>query len=316
MTAYTIDSVADRYILVWVNFWLAFYCISALTLQTHGGDAALVLLFTSLLLWWKSGTVHGDLSRRECLFIYAVWLFLIISLLGALFQPEGLEFESVRRKLSAFDGPSRWLLLLPLFYLFSRLEMSWRQLSIGLSIAILIATWMAIDQVYQQGVGRAYGAIGNPIPFGELLVVADLFTWVLMIHAWNRGEKWLGLLLLIASLAAFYAAMLTGTRGALLAYGIMVLVTVVQLYRQKGKGVRQFFSKVVIFRLLGFVVIFGLVSQTDQYQVVKAKSLQDIQRLEAGAAQGFGGGRGYMAKLALEGAYRYPLGGGPITIRL
>lgn len=298
-----------------VQFLIAFFCVSALALPKHGGDAALLLLITQLIYWRFAQSEGVTFNKSEQVFIYLVWGFVVINLLGVLHQPVGLEFDSVRRQLNAFDGPSRWLILLPLLYLFSRIELNWRALATGLSAGIFLATWIAYDQVYLQGAGRASGASSHPIPFGEILVVADLFTLVLMIYAWNRGEKWLGLLLLVASLAAFYAAMLTGTRGALLAYGIMILVTMVQFYKQISGGVRQFFSKVVVIRLLGFVVIFLLVSQTQQYQHIKNKSMRDLERVGMGTLKGVGGGRGAMAMVALEGVNRYPLGVGTDNYR-
>ena len=104
--------------------------------------------------------------------------------------------------------------------------------------------------------------------------------------------------------------MLTGTRGALLAYGLMVVVWLVHGYRNLGGLQEKLFSRVTIIRLLGFVVIFSIVSQTDQYRAIEAKSLRDIHLLQSGLLDGVGGGRGEMFKVAIEGAKRYPFGVG------
>jgi len=312
-------TINRKFIEYWINLWTFLFCVAALAHSGHGGEPALVLILTALLLmlpWGKRGKYQ--LNHSEQLFIGLVLLFFSINLLGAFFQPAGLEFESASRQWRALDGPSRWLILLPILLLLMRYPINWRGMAVALSIGIFIATAIAIDQVFVQGKGRAYGATHSSIPFGEVMVVVDLFVWVLMIYAWNREERRLGALLLVAGLAAFYTAMLTGTRGALLAYGIMILVTIVQFYRRKGDQVKKIFSKVMVIRLLGFLVIFFLVSQTDQYQSIKNKSMGDLQRVASGEFQsvgGVGGGRGAMVDIALEGVSRYPLGVGTDNYR-
>ena len=296
----------------WVNLLIIVFLVSALTHEGHGGEAAVVLIFTALLSSFlqRNRDQRLALSRQEKIIVGAILLFLLWSILGAFFQPEGLEFESSRRQWRALDGPSRWLFLLPLFFLFRKVEIDWRWLAWGLSIAIFIAVSIAIRQVYFEGAGRAYGMTGNPIIFGELLVIVDLLTWMLMVYAWNNQRRGVAILLLIASLAAFYGAMLTGTRGALLAYGLMVVVWLVHGYRNLGGLQEKLFSRVTIIRLLGFVVIFSVVSQTDQYRAIEAKSLRDLQRLQSWQVDGVGGGRGEMFKVAIEGVKRYPFGVG------
>jgi len=296
----------------WVNLWVVIYLVTALVHEGHGGEAAVVLIFTALFSFFirRNKSELVVLSKQEKMVISAILLFVLWSALGAFFQPEGLEFENSRRQWRALDGPSRWLFLLPLFFLFRRVEIDWRWLAWGLSIAIFVSVGIAIQQVNFAGMGRAYGMTGNPIIFGQLLVIVDLLTWMLMVYAWNTKRRGVAILLLLASLAAFYGAMLTGTRGALLAYGLMVVVWLVHGYRNLGGLQEKLFSRVTIIRLLGFVVIFSIVSQTDQYRAIEAKSLRDIHLLQSGLLDGVGGGRGEMFKVAIEGAKRYPFGVG------
>ena len=296
----------------WVNFLVVAYLVSALVHKGHGGELAVVLIFTALLVPVLKLNQYDyiNLNREEMVLVGAVLLFVVWSILGAFLQPDGLEFENARRQWKALDAPSRWLFLLPLFFLFRQIKIDWRWLAWGLSIAIFAAVGVAVQQVYFEGAGRASGMTGNPIIFGELLVVADLLTWMLMVYAWNTQRVGIAVLLLLASLAAFYGAMLTGTRGALLAYGLMVVVWLLHGYRNLG-GVREkLFSRVAIIRLLGFVMIFFVVSQTAQYRAIEAKSIHDFQLLQSGQLDGVGGGRGEMFKVAVEGVQRYPFGVG------
>lgn len=77
----------------------------------------------------------------------------------------------------------------------------------------------------------------------------------------------------------------------------------------------KLFTRVTIIRLLGFVVIFSIVSQTNQYRAIETKSLRDLQVLQSGQLDGLGGGRGEMFKVAVEGGQRYPFGVGTDNYR-
>jgi O-antigen ligase len=164
-------------------------------------------------------------------------------LFGILYQPEGYEFENARAQLKSFDYPMRWLLLLPIFFLLRRYIVDWRVVAIGMSIGVFVTVAIATHQVYVLGLNRAYGASNHPIPFAEVMVVAALLLWMLMIYAWNNGNKIISFILLVASLAGFYGSLLSVTRGAWLVYIFMIAIWLLYMFKRGFSGkVRFFFS--------------------------------------------------------------------------
>ena len=222
-------------------------------------EAAIVLLLTMayVFLTSKEDRSKYKLSRDETIFVALVVLFWLLNLLNTLFQPEGLEFDNARMALSAMDNPMRWLLMLPIFFLFRRHRLDWRVIAIGLSIGVFITVSIAVYQVYFLGYPRAPGGMNHPISFGEFMVAVDLLLWALMIYAWNTNKKLLSTLLLIASLAAFYGSLLSVTRGAWLAYVFLILSFVIFSLKRSMFNKYYIFSKPVLLRIaLALVMIF------------------------------------------------------------
>jgi len=258
----------------WVNFWVFLFSITVLSFEGHGGYSLIVLLLTALYIFIvkNKGLEYLALHKEEKFFLYLVLIFFGWQLFGVLYQPEGYEFENTRRQLKALDNPSRWLLLLPIFFLFRRYLVNWKLVAIGISIGVLISVSIAYYQVYFLEVGRAYSVFGNPIPFAELMVVADLFLWMFMVHAWNKGDKYLSVFLLVASLAAFYGSLLSITRGAWVAYVFMFIVWVIHSFKKSTSNAVYLFSTPVLIRVFLAIVIFLIVQQTEQFQKLQYKT--------------------------------------------
>ncbi len=206
--------MASDFLTKWINFWVFLFSITVLSYSGHGGQSAIVLLLTMLYVFIakRKESTSFTLYKEEKIFLYLVFLFWLLQLFGILYQPEGYEFENARAQLKSFDYPMRWLLLLPVFFLLRRYIVDWRVVAIGMSIGVFVTVAIATHQVYVLGLDRAYGASNHPIPFAELMVVADLLLWMLMIFAWNNGNKIISFILLVASLAGFYGSLLSVTR--------------------------------------------------------------------------------------------------------
>ena len=199
----------NQFLTKWINFWVFVFSVTVLSISRHGGEAAIILLFTMAYIFITKNDDRSKykLNGNEIIFITLVILFWLLNLLNTLFQPEGLEFENTRMALRAMDNPMRWLLMLPIFFLFRRYKLDWRVISIGLSIGVFITVSFAIYEVYFLGNPRASGGMNHVITFGELMVAVDLLLCVLMIFAWKNNNKLLTTILLIASLVAFYNAL-------------------------------------------------------------------------------------------------------------
>ena len=123
---------------------------------------------------------------------------------------------------------------------------------------------------------------GNAISFAELMVISDLFLWMLMIYAWDLSQKKLSVFLLFASIAAFYGSLLSVTRGAWLAYVFMILIWLIYALKKSLVSIKYFFSTPVISRIILATIVFLLVYQTEPFQNMKHKSSRVAVNLSQG----------------------------------
>jgi len=304
--------MASDFLTKWINFWVFLFSVTVLSYSGHGGQSAIVLLLTMLYVFIakRKESTNLTLHKEEKIFLYLVFVFWLLQLFGILYQPEGYEFENARAQLKSFDYPMRWLLLLPVFFLLRRYLVDWRVMAIGMSIGVFISVAIATQQVYILGIGRAQGASNHPIPFAELMVVADLLLWMLMIYAWNNGNKIVSFILLIASLAGFYGSLLSVTRGAWLAYVFMIVIWLLYMFKKSFSDRKHLFSIPIVARLLLAVLVFYIVSQTDQYQVLQSRTAVTINNLSVGGYNSATGNRVEIYQDAFEVIKQHPFGVG------
>ena len=122
------------------------------------------------------------------------------------------------------------------------------------------------------------------------MVAADLLLWMLMIYAWNHGNKVISFILLVASLAGFYGSLLSVTRGAWLAYIFMILIWLLYIFKKSFSDRRHLLSTPIVARLLLAVLVFYAVSQTDQYHVLKSRTtstIDNLSRVDYNSATGY-----------------------------
>ena len=295
-------NLSNQFLTNWTNFWVFVFCVTVLTINGHGGEAAIILLFTMVYIFITNndGRSKYKLNRDEIIFIKLVILFWLLNLLNTLFQPEGLEFKDTRMALRAMDNPMRWLLMLPIFFLFRRYKLDWRIISIGLSIGVFSAVSVAAYEIYFLGLYRATGTMTHIITFGELMVAADLLLWVLMIFAWNNNNKLLATIILIASLGAFYGSLLSVTRGAWLVYIFLVLSFVIYILKRGISNMNYFFSKPILLRIFLAFIVFFLVSQTKQYKAIEERTVGTLTEVSQGQYEYATGGRTAIFGTALE----------------
>ena len=266
-------NMASEFLTRWISFWVFLFSISVLSLPGHGGQSAIVLLLTMLYIFFKRDNSQKLLlNKEERIFVYLILTWFGWQLFGVFYQPLGYEFESARAQLRVMDDMSRWLFLLPVFFLFRRYFIDWRLVAIGLSFGVVISTSVAHYEVYFLGLPRAYGMSNHPIPYAELMVASDLLLWMFMVHAWNKGEKILSYFLLFSSVVAFYGSLLSVTRGAWIAYIFMIIVWVFYVIKNSFKDKRHLLSKPILLRILFAFIVFFITSQTEQYKVLKSRT--------------------------------------------
>lgn len=231
-----------------------------------------------------------------------------MQLFGVVYQPIGYEYESIRMQFSALDNASRWLLALPIFFLLRRYIIDWKLVTIGISTGVLISVFIAHYEVYFLHIGRSDGGSNHTIPFAELMVVADLLLWMFMIHAWNKGKKFLSYFLLLASIVAFYGSLLSVMRGAWLAYVFMILIWLIYTVKNSPYSRRYLLSRPVLLRLMFAIIVFFAVSQTEQYEILKNRTQSTYNNLSNGNYQSASSSRLLIFKDAINHIKKYPFG--------
>jgi O-antigen ligase len=309
----------NKLLIKWVNFWVFVFSFSVLALNHHGGEAAIILLLTMLYIFFKSDDKSKyQLNTNEIIFITLVILFWLLNILNILFQPDGLEYENIRITLSAMDNPMRWLLMLPIFFLLRRFKLDWRAISLGLSAGVFISVGIAVYEVYFLGYARAFGGMNHAITFGELMVGVDLLLWVFMIFAWNKNYRLLSTILLVASIVAFYGSLLSITRGAWLAYIIMIISFFIYTLKRNIFNKKNLFSKPILMRILLALIVFFLVSQTSQYNTIQSRTIDTVKYVASQGSSDAWGSEGLRVDLyrtAIEVARNFPHGVGPNNFR-
>ncbi|MBT7556179.1 O-antigen ligase family protein [Candidatus Woesearchaeota archaeon] len=297
----------DIFLSKWVNFWVFLFGVSVLTFSAL---PAVILLFTTfyVTISKRENNINFSLNREEKVFIYLVLFWFFWQLFGVVYQPIGYEYESIREQFNAFDNASRWLLLLPIFFLLRQHIVDWRLMAVGMSIGVIVSVGVAHYEVYYLNLGRAEGLSNHTIPFAELMVAADLLLWMFMIHAWNNQQRITSYFLLIASIVAFYGSLLSLTRGAWLAYLFMLLIWLVYVIKQGFTDKKHLLSKPVLFRLLFAIIVFFAVSQTEQYEILKNRTQSTYSNLSNGNYQGASSSRLLIFQDSIKHIEKHPFG--------
>ena len=294
----------------WIGFWVFLFSISVLSLPGHGGQSVILLLLTTFFvaITKQENFQKFSLNKEEKVFISLILTWFGWQLLGVVYQPSGYEFDNIRAQLRVLDDMSRWLLLLPIFFLFRRCFVDWKWVAIGLSIGVLISVSIAHYEVYFLHIERGEGGSSHPITFANLMVVSDLLLWMFMVHAWNKGYKFFSYFLLFASVMAFYGSLLSVTRGAWLAYIFMILIWAVYIIKNRLTNKGNLLSKPILLRLLLASIVFFAVSQTGQYQTLKQRTQITIIEISNGHYQRASSNRLAIFQDSFNQIKKYPFG--------
>jgi O-antigen ligase len=125
--------------------------------------------------------------------------------------------------LSAIDRPARLLLAVPLFLIFRSQALDLRWVSggslVGLSLGLL--TYSLNPFVTPDGLQRAQSFAGNPISYGQFMLVLGFLGGLCWLHApRSRQVQWASALCLIMGIAGAY---FSGTRGVLVTVPALVV---------------------------------------------------------------------------------------------
>jgi O-antigen ligase len=293
----------------WINLLVFLFCVTVLSYSGHGGQSAFLLLLTAIYILFNTKE-RVILDKDGKVFVFIVLAFFTIQLFGAIYQPEGFEFQNIRDNFKALDNPMRWLLLLPVFFIFHKYVIDWRLIAIGIGIGVTISIFIAYNQVNTLMVERAYSIFGNPIPFGQLMLVSDIFLWILMNYAWKRNKKTLALFLLIFSMLAFYGTLLSVTRGVWLVYFCLIAIVIGHNILKGVKNIKYLFSISILFRIVLMAVVYYFVSQTAQFKTIEARAIDFKNNLTTGDIAKISEGRFEVFKTSINIIKEHPFGVG------
>ncbi len=170
----------------------------------NGGAGILVLLLLVSIIGLIKNRVAIPLHPDERYFLYAVGLFLLVYAFNIWFF--GL-------KISEFDNPSRFLLLLPVFFYLRKTRLKLNYLIFSLFFGTLSCVVFAIYQNYFLSIGRAHG-ITSIVAFGGISITLALMSLSIAVLV---SSKLLKSLMLLSFFFGLTASIMSGTRGAWLA---------------------------------------------------------------------------------------------------
>jgi len=142
--------------------------------------------------------------------------------------------------MSAIDRPVRLLLAVPLFLIFRSQALDLRWIAggslVGLSLGLL--TYPLNPFITPEGLPRAQSFAGNPISYGQLMLVLGLIGGLCWLHApRSRRVQWVSALCLIMGIAGAY---FSGTRGVLVTVPALLLGFVILTGYQRATLVLVF----------------------------------------------------------------------------
>ena len=303
-------NISENIFSFWVNFLVFLFCISVISIDGHGGQAAIGLLITSIFFFTNNKNSRYKLDNNEIIFISLVVIFWSINLLNTLVQPEGLEPENLRKAFRGMDNPMRWILMLPLFFLFCRVKLDWRLYSIGISLGVLISVSISLYALYFLGNYRDAGGMNHIITFAEIMVISDIFLWTFMTLAWKNNYKKIAFILLLASLVAFYGALMSAVRGALILYIFLALGMILYSIFKGLTFMRFMLTQSNLMRLvLGFMIIF-LVFQISHNNSPKSRIFETFSLIKDAKFNQATSGRVEIFMTAISVFKEFPFGVG------
>ena len=307
------ENISEFFFSYLVNFLVFLFCISVISIDGHGGQVAIGLLITSIFFFYKNSKYKLD--NNEIIFLTLVVIFWSINLLNSIVQPEGLEIESLRKAFRGMDNPMRWILMLPLFFLFRQVKLDWRVFSSGLSIGIFISVSIAIYAIYFFGVYRDAGGMNHIITFAEIMVISDIFLWTFMTLAWKNNYKKLAFILLLSSLLAFYGALLAASRGALLAYIFVPLAIILFSFFKGFTSIKTILTKINLLRFfLGLLLIF-FVLEVSQNNFLKLRITNTFSQILDNEYNQASSGRINIFNTTIKMIEQFPFGVGTDNFR-
>lgn len=179
----------------------------------EGGATVLVLLSLISVIGLSRNRIKRRLTSDEKLLLITVGLFLSILALNVWY---------FNAKLRELDNPSRFLLLLPVFFFIRKSKLNFGYAFYGLLAGAIASFLVACYQMFYLDIDRVYGAV-KIVAFGSISITLALMCFALALLGKNW---WFRLLFLGGFILGCTASIMSGSRGPWLALptGLFILV--------------------------------------------------------------------------------------------
>lgn len=237
-------------------------------------SAGVILLLVTTLCWYLNSLRSSQSLQSQSI---SRGLYTILTLVFA----NGLLIWFLHQNPSnQLDLLSRYLLLVPIFYMLSSLRLHSGVIWVCFALASLSALWI-IPAQYGGPLhdGRIYGYTGA-IQFGNIALSLACFCLVALLSQLSQAQRSTPILLvsLLGCLAGFLLSLLAGSRGGWIALPVVFLI-LAYAYLPK-----QHFQRGMMILSLAAALSASILWQTDTIQSRIAQAQHDIEQFEAGNA--------------------------------
>ncbi|EKG91361.1 O-antigen ligase family protein [Vibrio cholerae] len=264
------------------------FFVPALLLMTKNGSVGIVALLTVYALYYfYVNKPFPKLSSFDWLVITVLSSYFIINIPITILDGTTLRY---------FQGGSRLLLCIPIYFLFSftfkEIESFKNRLSQGVIVGSIGAFLLAIYQFFWLEMPRVDGFLYS-INFGYLSCALAFIALCLA-----SGEKYRALLI-IASLLNMFSTLLTLTRGAIFAIPLLLIVLTLLYWSKLNK--KQFIAAFCLCSTL-LIPFYTFIPQVQKRLDYTFSEFKNIKHGDYAAAES-SGTRLYLWKAAVE-AYK------------
>ncbi|OOF59544.1 O-antigen ligase family protein [Rodentibacter myodis] len=269
------------------NFSISFFFLSVLSFK-GGHNVAPFLLIALGVGYGIYGLIkkfQWNLSKEEKWLIYSYIFYFAVFLLSLLINGgKGREL----------DNPSRAVLLIPAFILLLRMPLKFCALIYAIPLGSVIAGLVALYDKFILHSQMAYSPRTMHIQGGDIAMSLGLFSLVVGLYYWQKSQRKMTALCIVASLFGVLGSILSTARGGWIALPIMVFA-MLWIYR-------RFLSKGFFFGLISLFVIaiIGVTNMPNSRVMERLHFIQnDIARYEKNNANTSLGARFEMWKSAV-----------------
>ncbi len=201
-------------------------------------DNAGGLIILLLTLLSSAGLIINQskipLHKSERHFLLAIGFFLLIYVFNIIY------FDL---NISEFDNPSRFLLLLPIFFYLRKIKLNINYILYSLFLGVLGCLILALYQKYSLEMDRSVGVSGV-VSFGAICMSLAMMSLPASLLSTSKLTK---TMMILSVFIGVYASILTGTRGAwLILPASIILILVINPLQLKKLTIAYLFTFIFI----------------------------------------------------------------------